>query len=643
MISATISSLALLKARYDLECSDYLETFFPFIIYILTKQNIKSFDQNELQPSLTEEFGLHIPQHTLTLISNRMKKRGYLEKKEGIFHVVQFDGDIAEFEKSRAEAIRHQTVTIRGLQDHAASKLNLTLSEEEALDALYCYIDQYCIECVTAYSCGSIVPVRGKVRAHWRYIVSSYVNEVSQNAPAKFEYFLTTIKGRMLANALLGTDLSQVQMKFRNTRVYLDTPIILQLIGVLGEEAQSLVHEMLRLLANAKANLGVFVHNLDEVKLILKSAERELEYQTGGYGNVIFTLREIGKTPSDITLLRAQLKDTLEQFGIEIKESPQYVKKYQIDETKLEAEMEAAGLFFRHQGAKLADINSVRSIFAVRKGKTPRRVEDSIAILVTNNAAFARAAYSYGMNHEEFKSVSPIITDFSLTNILWLKSPMESIDLPKHLMIANCYAALRPSDKLWSVFLNELKKLENRGAITAEQHLYLRYELRVREELMNLTFGDDTALSDNQIFQILERHEQEIVKPWKDRFEEIKVSQEQASDALEQTTEKLQYFHSAVGKLGTKIEKIVSLVLLLPCLFLFVYAQGWFGDVNIVVQGSPWRKWGPLVAAYAANFLALLNVLFGFKIWNPISLISRACNHWTVKIINRYFTPFNNK
>lgn len=643
MSSATISSLALLKARYDLEQLDYIETFFPFITYVLTKQNIKSFDPNELQPSLTEEFGLLIPQHTLALISNRMRKRGYLEKKEGLFHVVQLDDGIAEFEKSRAEAIRHQSVTVRGLQDHAASKLNLTFSEEEALDALYCYIDQYCIECVTAYSCGSVVPVRGKVKDHWRYIVSSYVNEISQNDPAKFEYLLTTIKGRMLANALLGTDLSQVNMKFRKTRVYLDTPIILQLIGVLGEEAENLVHETLRLLSNTNADLGVFVHNFDEVKLILKSAERELEYPTGGYGNVIFTLREIGKTPSDIILLRVQLKDTLEQFRIEIKESPTYVKEYQIDESQLEAEMEAAGLLYKHQGAKLADINSVRSIYVLRKGKTPRRVEDSGAILVTNNAALARAAYSYGINHEEFKSVSPIITDFSLTNILWLKSPMESVDLPKHLMVANCYAALRPSDKLWSAFLDELNKLEDRGAITAEQHLYLRYELRVREELMNLTLGDDTAMSNDQIFQILGRHEQEIVKPWKERFEEMKRSHEQTSDALERTTEELQYFHSAVDRLGAKIEKTVSLLLLLPCLFLFTYAQGWFGDVNIVDQASPWRMWWPRVAAYVANLLALLNILFGFKIWNPISLISRACNHWTARIMKKYFSPSNNE
>jgi len=404
-----------------------------------------------------------------------------------------------------------------------------------------------------------------------------------------------------------------------------------------------LANEMLHLLLKANAFPAVFTHNLEEVKRILKNAEKDPDYQYTGYGNVVSSLTEIGKTQSDIALIRAGLEEKLESLKISIDDYPPYDEHLlQIDEEKLSEEMKVAKLFYRHSVAQKADINSVRSIFVLRKGSKPKRVEDCGHIMVTNNGAFARAAYNYGINHEEFKSMSPIITDVSITNILWLKSPMDFPELPKHLITANCYAALRPSPELWSNFLEEIKKLESSGKITTQQHTFLRYELRVRDELMNLTLGDETALSNHQIYKILDRYEQEIIRPFRDELEGLKKSHGIITGKAEKSERRLEHFDEATRRIGKLVEGCVNLILLIPCVLMVSYAHGLIGDSLWIESLSPIVKWASRAIFWLVTILTVINKFTGFKLWNPISHLSRKCNEFSVSVLTRYFIAAKN-
>src|SRR5690606_8746221 len=95
---------------------------------------------------------------------------------------------------------------------------------------------------------------------------------------------------------------------------------------------------------------------------------------------------------------------------------------------------------YHNPRAKEDDINSVRSIYVLRSGTTPRNVEHAKAVLVTSNSGFAQAAFGYGKNHEESREVSSVITDFSLANMAWLKAPLGAPSLPMTEVIAFSYA-----------------------------------------------------------------------------------------------------------------------------------------------------------------------------------------------------------
>lgn len=630
----TLASLALLKTRFDIEKTDFLDSLRPFVAYVIVKDKLTAFSALNIQTKMLDQFGLALPRHTVDLVLRRMTKADQLERANNVFNPLNIEFDLADFERNRAEATQHQNATEAGLIQYSKDVLNLILTKEEADNALNEYIDQYSIECISAYSRGSIVPVHGKSNKHWPYIVSSYVNTLSEREPDKFRYMVTVVMGRMLSNALLGEDLSAIDMKFHDTCVYLDTPIVLQLLGALGDAPQLLADEMLILLEKSGAEVAVFEHVASETDQVLGSAQRHIENGAGSKGDVIAALRDLGYSASDVAVLRSSVATHLADRQITIKPTPPYVQELQVDEKGIELEMDNALLFYRAELAKRADINSIRSIYVLRSGKYPRRLEDCRAIFVTNNHGLARAAYAYGKKHEESRELSTVITDFSLTNLLWLKAPMEYVDVPRRMIAVNCFAALHPSNEFWEVFLAQLEKLHKAGRVTALQHQFLRFELRVRQDLMNLTLGDETCLNETQILQVVDRYEHDLTKPLHDKVnaleEEIKKAQIQRDGMSAIVT-------SIEGKIHTFasiVKKLVATMLVLVAFALIAVAHGWFGGDLVNILAQPW-KWMLQFGVYLVDFFIVLHLIFHVTIWNPVSRFAEWVEHRLTRTIRR--------
>jgi hypothetical protein len=625
MNSVTLTSLALLKARFDLQQHDVLDSFICFTEVSLARRSPSHFSPEELKEWLIQDFGLDLPLPPLKLILSRMSKRGTVKRSEKLYQLAEMKCNLKEFDKNQAELAVHYRAIVLSLKDYAHDELGQDLTEAECEAGLLNYIDEYCIECVASFASGSVVSVRGSEPKHWRFIVSRFANHIYSRAPNLLEYFLTVLTGRMLANVLLASDLSALGAKFRRTSIYVDTPLLLQVIGVVGKEAQAYSREIFRLFTDAGAGLRVFSHTMEEIDQVLKNAERYLEMPSGGSGNVILALRDAGMSPSDVVLIRSRIRDLLHDGGLEIEETPRYVDKYQIDEAALEREMEAAGLRYRSQTAKKADINSVRSAYVLRAGSSPERVEDSVALVLTNNAALARAAYAYGRKHREFRHVSPVVTDFSLANIVWIKSPLKHPNIPMHLLLTHCYSALKPSVDLWNRFVDELKKLREAGKITPAQHEYLRYELRVRDELMNLTLGDEEQVSEEVVVKILERHEEEITFPLKRQLEEIGTDHRKALQRLTDSERSVADIDNALRKLAHYVRVMVRAGLILIAIALLAYAYHPFlgtGTTSRILR---------VVSGLLGFLLIVLNIakqLFGFRIIDPVNRFSSLLEAW---------------
>ena len=195
-----------------------------------------------------------------------------------------------------------------------------------------------------------------------------------------------------------------------------------------------------------------------------------------------------------------------------MEDTPKHIDDFQIDESTFEHVLRDEVTYFNNPNAILYDINSVRSIYAIKGLRSAPSLEKSSAVVVTSNNAFAKAARTYGQRYESSRDVSVVITDFSLANLAWLKAPMDAPDIPKTQLLAFSYAALMPSGSLLDKFMTEIDRLERRGSISARELQLLRSSPLVISELMLLTLGEDAALTGETIIQTLDRVSEEIRK-----------------------------------------------------------------------------------------------------------------------------------
>ena len=315
---------------------------------------------------------------------------------------------------------------------------------------------------------------------------------------------------------------------------FLDTPLLVRRLGLEGGTKQQAASELIVLLRNLGGSVAAFSHSREELGNVIQGAANYLE-SPEGRGEIIQEARRAGTTRSDLILLAETADEKLAEAHIEVLPTPAYTQRIQIDEAAFEQVLVDEVSYFNPR-AKEYDVNSVRSIYVRRNSKHVPSLEKSHAVLVTSNSAFAKAAWQYGQQYAPSQAASTVITDFTLANLAWLKAPMGGPAVPSTQLMSFCYAALQPSRELLGKYLNEIEKLEVRGAIPERDLQLLRSSPLVSNELMNLTLGDDELLTEETVTEILERVTDEIKREEADRADQLEIERSTVQQALEEET-----------------------------------------------------------------------------------------------------------
>ncbi|GAH51694.1 unnamed protein product, partial [marine sediment metagenome] len=97
-------------------------------------------------------------------------------------------------------------------------------------------------------------------------------------------------------------------------------------------------------------------------------------------------------------------------------------------------------------------------------------IEECQAIFVTSNLELTYSARDYPDFNFREGTASLVVTDYELTNLVWLKDPSLSPNLPRRRLIADSYASVQPSDTLWAKYLRTIEHLEENGKISSDQY-----------------------------------------------------------------------------------------------------------------------------------------------------------------------------
>ena len=508
MPTNSLTSLAILKVNIN-RGRDYLEYLRPFVLHILSHHRPARITDRNVSKYIREQFGLVIPERTVQIVLKRISRKKYLTKNHGVY---QISGNLpdSQLTTKQNQAKVHIDCVLTSLLEFSRKFGRPLNSSDEAITAISSFLSEFDITCLRAYLRGNALPdIDQKTRKNV-VLVGDYVRHIQKNEPQQFNSFLIIVQGHMLANALLCPDLQNAPNTYKKVTFYLDTPLLIHLLGCDGRARQDAIRELKLLLSELGASVATFSHSVDELQLVLQSVSAELESPNSS-NEIVIEARRSGTTRSDLLLLSETLEDELSKVGVKIVTTPKYVHEFQIDEREF-ARVLGNEISYRNPNAKTRDIESVRSIYVIRADKSTPSVEKSRAVFVTSNTAFARAAWKFGQSHGSTRDVSSVITDFSLANMAWLKAPMGSLNIPTTQLLAFSYAALKPSRDLLDKYLSEIDRLTMKGKISERDHQLLRSSPAAYDELMDLTLGEDVSLSEETVTEILERVSGEIRK-----------------------------------------------------------------------------------------------------------------------------------
>jgi hypothetical protein len=514
----TLTSLAILKVDIDEQFRTYTDYLITFVLCVLTTHKPDVVTDSVVADLLEQEFGLRVPVKAVQHALRRMVRKDYLRKEnEAFFPGIKLPHvDISAKRRTAANQIQR----VYGALCQFAGKVQpgLVWTDPDAASAILGFLGRFVVDCLKTYVFNTALPQVRKSDPKELYIVSRFLQEAYERDRPLFEDFIVLVKGQMYANALTCPDLQSLQQKFDRITFYIDTPLALNLLGLQGKDAKHAAEELVTLIRDLNGSLALFGHTADETNAVIHYVIENFDNPQGD-NRILREIRSSGASLSELILCMDQLEERMAIFHVRVKPTPKYDSDFQIGESAFESALEEE---IRYQGrhALQHDINSVRSIYALRHGFEPTRLEDAVAALVTTNSAFAKVAFEFGKTHNSSREISSVITDYSLANVAWLKAPMKRPSLPEKETLALCYAALEPGKELFQKYVETMDRLKENGQISEADHAILRLSPLAHRELMNFTLGDEQALTGSGLRQILNRVKESLVKEEKKRAAE---------------------------------------------------------------------------------------------------------------------------
>jgi hypothetical protein len=624
MSSSTLTSLAMLKVHVD-QGQDYLDYLRPFILQVLVDHRLNPVTDIGVRDYIRSDFGMEIPARAIQLVLKRLSRYHPLKKTDGVYQVT---GELPDprIGSEKAGAERHINAVLTGLREFSKSTGKPISSGDEADVAVRAFLSQFDIQCLRAYLRGTAIPnIDGHHNAQI-VLVGKYVLNLQKSDPERFDSFLIVVQGHMLANALLCPDLQSVPRTYHGVTFYLDTPLLVRLLGLEGDIKKDSISELIELLISLGGTVGAFEHSRNELGNVIRGAANHIE-SLDGRGAIVAEARRRGTTRSDLLMLAGQVDERLQEAKVNVIETPRYVANFQIDESAFSKALDGE-ILYSNPHARGHDINSVRSIYVLRAHASPQNIEKCKAVLVTSNTAFARAAFQYGEKHQESREVSTVITDFSLANMAWLKAPMGAPAIPMREVLAFSYAALQPSQAIWDKYLSEVDKLEKQHSIKARDLQLLRSSHLAQEELMTLTLGEEESLSEQTITEVLSRVKEEIKREESDKFSAEKSAhiqtQEQLSAIRDQTLSIQQNLYWRCNRRAGYCAWTVSIVIVVALVV------GLAASLGIKSENPIWNTALPSMLALLF-VLTLGNLVWGSTIRGFHQLIHDRCRAWFLK------------
>jgi len=517
-MNKTLFGLALLSYNWEHSKKDIIDSYIPLVCSSIKVKVYSKVTRENIQDDFKELYGINIPLGAIESILKRMAKDGLLNKQTGEW-IVNFEKVCAAVKKDEKDELdtAFQELTI-DLNKYSTEVFSVQLATEDIESGIIAFFKDYDLDLLFANNNGESVLPKVKESKKAKYIIAKFITDLQNKEPRKFKTVLKLAKGYAIASLITYEDIQHYSGNLSDVEVYLDAPIIFNLLGLNGDSNLKLSQELIDALKNNGAKLKVFDLNYGEVIKTIQDAIKRLNsksYVISKSSRVLKTAIRENISAQQLQIKLNQLESMLKHYSILKVGTPSLnasEHRYQIDETKLTKTIE--DLYKKAESHKTPwyisdkierDVEAISSIFKIRKQTQATSLKSSKAILLTSNEQIAYAAKIYERNEWEFKSTIPVcVTDIFLSTILWANYPTKNDNLNIRQLISECYNIIELDNRLLSKFYEDINKMHKENIITDEQFYLLSASNLTYTLLEQKTLNDIDEYTDKTPSEILE-------------------------------------------------------------------------------------------------------------------------------------------
>lgn len=580
-----IISLAMLYALWQTKRSDLLDLIRPFVLYAVgvTTKVGDIIDVEGICRYMESEFGYQsfqcavVERILLRETSDAIKQESRIIKKENrkFILIASLSTQVEKFNSKRLVCKEHSdavTTALAGYLNHnrACRRDNYTSSEAEVF--LLSFFER---------QGGSIVLSADDLRqisfknSELDFFIGKFILEENEKRSSLMDYIVELVKGYFVTTALYlqAENLDVTHASFSNVIFYLDTRLLLALLGFKSSQENESVQEMVKSLQRNGAKLACFSYNIEEVENILE-AYKQSTVSPRRYPATI-TLEFFDERGASYTHVDAAQKAFIQKL-----------RNFQVDEISFEAALINAGV--KDQATGLLnddelrnillemkpsynvstlpdDLAAINTVSRIRRGKRLPNIEKCKAVFVTSNPLLVSGTKQLLINHSEDVGFPLAITGNDLCVMAWLKDFERSNNLPKMRLLENVLAALTPSKELMDAYFDNVDYLEKQGDLSGDEAALLRMDQFAKKELMELTKGEKGNLSTAVVQTIRENIRRES------KEEGIKIGENRGTQTLnelrtaacKQAEKEIEEEYSRKERRWIKIIKIAAIAIAL--------------------------------------------------------------------------------
>ena len=549
-MNKSIYSLAYLQYTYEVLGKDILDLYVPMFCKCLLHDKVSEVDLKKMKETMNAIYGINnITYGAIHSICNRMtsQKYGILEKKNGVFHVVNSKLNGYQLLLNKDDNIIEEfNQLVKKISEFSLS-FPQGYKFEEVERGLLNFIDLHGIDMLLGHSSNVFNAILKKEDKRLSYVISRYILQDKEEGGNALEILNRLAKGNAISNLVSLSVRNNFVGSLKDVVVIIDTPFFYNLLGANNESNREAAVELMTILKRNGASFSMYQHNLNEVYATLDDAVNRLhthDYDLRKSSRLLKMAVAEGYSSMQMDMMRANIEIIRKEWGIAEEEVPNTPNGYKDINVALLTEIidsaytnnHSRALFYYEKNMLSKDVDSINYTYRLRGNSVAQNLKGCKTVMLTTNKIIATTSNDERIN--EKKHIIPVcVTDIFLSTILWSNYPGENDKLNKKILISECYNNVQLDDALMIRFFEDVKEKKINNDITESQYLMITTSRLAKSMLRDITQNDINAYTDRtscEIMNIIEQeHKDEIEKVRMEGVEKVQLEKEHNRQEIE--------------------------------------------------------------------------------------------------------------